>query len=75
MRRLSVPEWLIDIVFSLDNEAQVSILTAHGLSVPFHPETSAKNNKAAGTAMIDSTKCCHAARLITSSSIYIIKSR
>ena len=39
MRRLGVPEWLIDIVFSLDNEAQVSILTAHGLSVPFHPET------------------------------------
>ena len=39
MGRLGVPEWLIDIVSSLDNEAQVSILTAHGLSVPFHPET------------------------------------
>ena len=39
MRRLGVPEWLIDIVFSLDNAAQVSVLTAHGLSLPYHPET------------------------------------
>jgi hypothetical protein len=39
MRRLGVPEWLIDIVYSLDSAAQVSVLTAHGLSLPYHPET------------------------------------
>ena len=40
MRRLGVPEWLImDIVYSLDKAAQVSVLTAHGLSDPYHPET------------------------------------
>ena len=39
MRRLGVPEWLIDIVYSLDNAAQVSVLTAYGLSSPYHPET------------------------------------
>ncbi len=39
MRRLGVPEWLIDIVYSLDNAAKVSVLTAHGLSLPYHPET------------------------------------
>ena len=27
------------IVYSLDNAAQVSVLTAHGLSSPYHPET------------------------------------
>ena len=37
MRRLGVPEWLIGIVYSLDNAAQVSVLTAHGLSSPYHP--------------------------------------
>ena len=39
MRRLGVPEWLMDIVYSLDNAAQVSVLTAHGLSASYHPET------------------------------------
>ena len=39
MRRLGVPEWLKAIVFSLENEAQVFILPAHGLSLPYHPET------------------------------------
>ena len=39
MRRLGVPEWLIDTVYSLDSAAQVSVLTAHGLSLPYHPET------------------------------------
>ena len=39
MRRLGVPEWLMGIVYSLDNAAQVSVLTAHGLCDPYHPET------------------------------------
>jgi hypothetical protein len=39
MRRLGVPEWLINIVASLDKAAQVCVLTAHGLSRAYHPET------------------------------------
>ena len=39
MRRLGVPEWLIDTVYALDSAAQVSVLTAHGLSLPYHPQT------------------------------------
>jgi hypothetical protein len=36
---LGVPEWLINIVASLDKAAQVCVLTAHGLSRAYHPET------------------------------------